>query len=55
MQNDFHYDVAIVGGGPSGATLGTLLKKYRPETTVAILERDCQNRRLNKANPDGNR
>lgn len=33
-------DVAIVGGGPGGSTLGTLLKKYRPELEVLILERE---------------
>src|SRR5579862_6041745 len=34
------YDVAIVGGGPSGSTAGTLLKKYRPDLKVAIFERE---------------
>jgi flavin-dependent dehydrogenase len=33
-------DVAIVGGGPAGTTLGTLLKKYDPELDVAIFERE---------------
>jgi flavin-dependent dehydrogenase len=33
-------DVAIIGGGPSGTTVGTLLKKYRPELSVAIFERE---------------
>ena len=40
MSNESHYDVAIVGGGPSGSTVGTLLKKYAPELKVAILERE---------------
>ncbi len=40
MHQQFHYDVAIVGGGPSGATVGTLLKKYQPELSVAIIERE---------------
>lgn len=40
MQQENHYDVAIVGGGPSGATVGTLLKKYRPSLNVSILERE---------------
>jgi flavin-dependent dehydrogenase len=31
-------DVAIVGGGPAGSTLGSLVKKYRPDLNVAIFE-----------------
>lgn len=34
------FDVAIVGGGPSGSTAGTLLKKYRPDLKVGIFERE---------------
>ncbi len=34
------YDVAIIGGGPGGSTLGTLLKKYEPAIKVLILERE---------------
>ena len=33
-------DVAIVGGGPAGSTVGCLLKKYRPDLSVAIFERE---------------
>jgi flavin-dependent dehydrogenase len=33
-------DVAIIGGGPAGSTVGTLLKKYRPDLDVVILERE---------------
>lgn len=33
------YDVVIVGGAFSGASLGILLKRARPETRVLILER----------------
>jgi flavin-dependent dehydrogenase len=33
-------DVAVVGGGPSGSTLGSILKKYRPDLKVAIFERE---------------
>lgn len=33
-------DVAIIGGGPAGLTVGSLLKKYRPDLRVAIFERD---------------
>ncbi len=32
------HDVAIIGGGPTGSTAGTLLKKYRPDLKVVILE-----------------
>ncbi|HLK16067.1 MAG TPA: NAD(P)/FAD-dependent oxidoreductase [Fimbriimonadaceae bacterium] len=34
------YDVAIIGGGPSGSTLGTLLRKYCPGLRVLLLERE---------------
>ena len=34
------YDVAIIGGGPSGATVGALLAKYKPDLRVLILERE---------------
>jgi flavin-dependent dehydrogenase len=34
------FDVAIIGGGPSGSTAGTLLKKYNPDLKVGILERE---------------
>ena len=34
-------DVAIVGGGPAGSTVGCLLRKYRPELRVAIFEREA--------------
>jgi flavin-dependent dehydrogenase len=33
-------DVAIIGGGPAGATLGTLLRKYDPSVDVLILEKE---------------
>ncbi len=33
-------DVAIIGGGPAGATVGTLLKKFNPDLDVVILERE---------------
>jgi len=36
-----HYDVAIIGGGPAGSTVGTLLKKYNPRLKVLILEREA--------------
>jgi flavin-dependent dehydrogenase len=34
------YDLAIVGGGPAGSTVGALVKKYHPDATVVILERE---------------
>jgi flavin-dependent dehydrogenase len=33
-------DVAIIGGGPGGSTLSALLKKYRPDMDVVVLERE---------------
>lgn len=33
-------DVLIIGGGPAGATCAALLKRYRPETSVIVIERD---------------
>jgi flavin-dependent dehydrogenase len=33
-------DVAVVGGGPAGATVGTLLNKYAPRLRVSIFERE---------------
>jgi len=38
MKTDF--DVAIIGGGPGGSTVGTLLAKYNPELKIAIFERE---------------
>jgi len=34
------YDVAIIGGGPAGSTLGSVLRKYAPEAKVLIVERE---------------
>jgi flavin-dependent dehydrogenase len=33
-------DVAIIGGGPAGSTTGSLIKKYRPDLSVLILEKE---------------
>ncbi len=37
---EMEYDVAIIGGGPAGSTVGSILKKYRPNAKVLILERE---------------
>jgi 2-polyprenyl-6-methoxyphenol hydroxylase-like FAD-dependent oxidoreductase len=34
------YDVVIVGGGPTGSTAATLLKKYNPDLRVLIMEKE---------------
>lgn len=34
------YDVAIIGGGPAGSTAASLLKKYNPDRSVVIFERE---------------
>jgi flavin-dependent dehydrogenase len=34
------FDVAIVGGGPAGSTVGALLKTYNPQLSVLIAERE---------------
>ena len=36
-----NFDVAIIGGGPAGSTAGSVLKTYRPDLRVAILEREA--------------
>ena len=36
-----NFDVAIIGGGPAGSTVGSLLKKYNSDLKVLILEREC--------------
>jgi flavin-dependent dehydrogenase len=39
-MNELKCDVAIIGGGPAGSTVGTLLRKYNPALSVVILERE---------------
>lgn len=34
------FDVVIIGGGPGGSTVGSLLRKYNPGLKVLILERE---------------
>lgn len=36
----FDVDVAIIGGGPAGSTVASLLRKYNPGLNVVVLERD---------------
>ncbi len=33
-------DVVVIGGGPSGSTVGAIIKKYRPDLNVLILEKE---------------
>jgi flavin-dependent dehydrogenase len=33
-------DVAVIGGGPGGSTCAGLLKKYQPDLSVAVFERE---------------
>ncbi|HEY3781964.1 MAG TPA: tryptophan 7-halogenase [Fimbriimonadaceae bacterium] len=39
-MNYMECDVAIIGGGPGGSTIGTFLKKYNPGLKVEIFERE---------------
>ncbi len=39
-HNTYSVDVLIIGGGPAGSTVGTLLKKYRPSLRILILEKE---------------
>ena len=34
------YDVLVIGGGPAGSTLGSLLKKYNSVLSVLIVEKE---------------
>lgn len=36
---EFVHDVAIIGAGPAGTTLAALLRRYRPDTSVVVLEK----------------
>jgi flavin-dependent dehydrogenase len=38
--NPLQADVAIIGGGPAGSTVGALLKKYDPNLNVQIFEKE---------------
>lgn len=39
-QKSVEVDVAVVGGGPAGATTAALLRKYAPGTSVLVIERE---------------
>src|ERR1051325_211205 len=39
-SSDEGYHVAIVGGGPTGSTAATLLKKYAPDLRGLVLEKE---------------
>ncbi len=41
IEETIELDVAIIGGGPGGSTCGGMLKKYAPELSVGIFERDA--------------
>lgn len=34
-----NYDLIIVGGGPAGTTIGSMVKRYKPDAKVLLLER----------------
>ena len=40
MSSEAQCDVAIIGGGPSGATVGAILKTHAPDLNVLVLERE---------------
>ncbi len=44
LHNDTerHYDVVVIGSGPIGIFYAATLKKLRPQTTIAVLERKGQ-------------
>ncbi len=34
------WDIAVIGGGPAGSTLGSIVKRWHPDLSVLILERE---------------
>ena len=39
-QNHIETDIAIIGGGPGGSTLASLILKYAPDRKVLVLEKE---------------
>lgn len=39
-DHSFDTDVVIVGGGPAGTTVASMLRKYNPELSVLVLEKE---------------
>lgn len=39
-MGDERFDVVVIGGGPAGSTFAAILKKYAPEVSVCVLDRD---------------
>ncbi len=39
-STDYDYDVVIVGGGPVGSTVSSLLKKHNPDLSVLVVEKE---------------
>ncbi|MCG9895371.1 MAG: tryptophan 7-halogenase [Fimbriimonadaceae bacterium] len=40
MSSLIETDIAVIGGGPAGSTLGSIIKRYHPDLDVLILERE---------------
>src|SRR6185312_227972 len=39
QANMRHYDVVIIGGGPAGSTVSSLVKLYSPQLKILLLEK----------------
>lgn len=40
VQESCEYDVAIIGGGPAGSTLASIILTHRPDTRILVLEKE---------------